>query len=82
VATSGEAGPLVYIGDGRSDFCIAEEADLLFARSVLARHCVDNGLPFVAFETFSDVQRYLFLRQQDARYSVKAPSPGRVEARV
>jgi 2-hydroxy-3-keto-5-methylthiopentenyl-1-phosphate phosphatase len=59
--------PLVYVGDGRSDFCIAEEADLLFARATLARHCVDHGLAFIPYDNFSDVQRYLFLVRLDGR---------------
>lgn len=78
VAQSGERGPLVYIGDGRSDFCIAEHADLLFARSVLSRHCVDNGLPFIAYENFSDVQRFLFLRHQESHFSRGVEAPVRI----
>jgi 2,3-diketo-5-methylthio-1-phosphopentane phosphatase len=58
---------LVYVGDGRSDFCVAEEADVLFARGTLARHCVMRGISFVGYDTFADVQRYLFLMRQDER---------------
>jgi 2,3-diketo-5-methylthio-1-phosphopentane phosphatase len=74
VTRAGAPNPLVYIGDGRSDFCIAGEADVLFARSTLARHCVDQGLPFIAYDNFSDVQRYLFLMRLDGR-SDKASAP-------
>lgn len=69
VTRAGSPQPLVYVGDGRSDFCIAEEADLLFARSTLARHCVDQGLAFIAYDSFGDVQRYLFLMRLDQRSS-------------
>jgi 2,3-diketo-5-methylthio-1-phosphopentane phosphatase len=67
VTRAGVPSPLVYVGDGRSDFCIAEEADLLFARATLARHCVDHGLAFIPYDNFSDVQRYLFLVRLDGR---------------
>lgn len=50
---------LVYIGDGRSDFCVAEEADVLFARATLADHCRERGLPYVPYDTFVDVQDHL-----------------------
>jgi 2,3-diketo-5-methylthio-1-phosphopentane phosphatase len=36
----------VFIGDGLSDFCTAAEADVIFARRSLARHCAENGIPF------------------------------------
>jgi len=56
---------MVYVGDGRSDFCVAESAGLLFARGALARHCVQNRLAFVPYDTFADVHRYLFLVHQE-----------------
>lgn len=33
-------------GDGLSDFCAAAEADVIFARRSLARHCTENDIPF------------------------------------
>jgi 2-hydroxy-3-keto-5-methylthiopentenyl-1-phosphate phosphatase len=42
----------IVIGDGRSDFCVAEGADLILAKSALARHCRSSGLPFFPFESF------------------------------
>jgi 2-hydroxy-3-keto-5-methylthiopentenyl-1-phosphate phosphatase len=44
----------LVVGDGRSDFCIARRADLVLAKSALLPHCVENGLPVHAFETFED----------------------------
>jgi len=59
IARAQERGLMVYVGDGRSDFCVAEEAGLLFARSTLAAHCRQRGLEFVPYETFTDVQQCL-----------------------
>lgn len=42
----------IVIGDGRSDFCVAEGADLILAKRALARHCRSSGLPFFPFESF------------------------------
>jgi len=49
------ASTLVYVGDGRSDFCIAGRADVLFAKDALADYAVSRGRPFHPFETFHDV---------------------------
>jgi len=45
----------VYIGDGRSDFCVSDKVDLVFAKDKLADYCDENGIPYVAFEDFSDL---------------------------
>ncbi|GGH19060.1 2,3-diketo-5-methylthio-1-phosphopentane phosphatase [Alsobacter metallidurans] len=65
---SGGSAPVRYtvvIGDGRSDMCVAERADLVFAKqgaeapSPLLRHCGNLGLPHVAFTSFDDLGRAL-----------------------
>ncbi|WP_052293722.1 HAD-IB family phosphatase [Azospirillum sp. B510] len=43
------------IGDGRSDFCAAEQADAVFAKGKLARHCQEAGIPHAAFTGFGDL---------------------------
>jgi 2,3-diketo-5-methylthio-1-phosphopentane phosphatase len=43
----------VLIGDGRSDICAAESADLVLAKGTLAEHCRDVGLPFISFTDFA-----------------------------
>ncbi|AYG60912.1 MtnX-like HAD-IB family phosphatase [Rhizobium jaguaris] len=45
----------IYIGDGRSDFCVADKVDLVFAKDKLADYCDDRGIPFVGFENFADL---------------------------
>lgn len=46
---------LVYVGDGRSDFCVSGRADILFAKASLADYAAARGQPFHPFETFADV---------------------------
>lgn len=46
----------IYVGDGRSDFCVSSKVDLLFAKHALAVHCTRNFIPFVPYTTFKDVQ--------------------------
>jgi 2,3-diketo-5-methylthio-1-phosphopentane phosphatase len=46
---------VVYIGDGYSDFCAAEHADIIFAKKALAAHCNTHRIPHYPFSTFADV---------------------------
>ena len=46
---------LVYIGDGRSDFCVSRRADVLFAKGALADYAAGRGEAHHAFETFHDI---------------------------
>ncbi len=48
-------GPVILVGDGKSDACLAGHADMVFAKSSLAHHCEQAGIPFHPFRTFSDV---------------------------
>ena len=45
----------VYVGDGLSDICPAEQADWVFAKSKLLEHMQQNGLPCKPFETLKDL---------------------------
>lgn len=61
VAAPGEAGPVVFIGDGRSDFCVSSRADVLFAKDSLAAYAADRGMAFHRFDDFHNVIRALDL---------------------
>ena len=54
-------GPVyaVFIGDGFSDACGAEEADLVFAKKDLERYCRINNIDCVAYDDFFDVTRHM-----------------------
>lgn len=49
----------IYVGDGRSDLCPARKAHLVFAKNNLARLLEREQLPFIPFETLTDVARTL-----------------------
>lgn len=48
-------GPVVLIGDGKSDACLAAEADVVFAKGSLVKHCEQQGIEHYRFQTFADV---------------------------
>jgi len=50
---------VIYIGDGYTDLCPAQHADVLFATGTLAEHCAATNKPFIPFSTFHDIQREL-----------------------
>jgi 2,3-diketo-5-methylthio-1-phosphopentane phosphatase len=45
----------IYIGDGRSDFCVSAKAGVVFAKDKLADHCIEQGIPFFGFTDFTDL---------------------------
>lgn len=55
----------VFIGDGFSDRLAAPHADLLYAKSALARYCDKQGIAYVPFERFAEVQADLERRLPD-----------------
>ena len=48
-------GPIVLIGDGKSDACISGLADIVFAKGSLIKHCEKNQIKHHKFQTFADV---------------------------
>ncbi len=50
---------VVFAGDGASDFCVAKEVDVLFARRSLATHCRSTGIPFTPFESLQPVLEFV-----------------------
>ena len=53
VALGGE--PRIYIGDGRSDFCVSNKLEIVFAKQSLAVYCAQHAIPFIAYENFSHI---------------------------
>lgn len=74
VATQTSSGPIVFIGDGRSDFCVSSRADVLFAKDSLADYATGRGRAFHAFTSFDDVTRAL------ARLMASSPPAPRARA--
>lgn len=63
-ADAGRGMPVVLIGDGKSDQCIARIADVVFAKSKLRTICEAEGIPHFPFETFADVIETIRRREE------------------
>jgi len=46
---------IVYIGNGFSDRCAVQYADMIFAKDELLKYCEENNITFFPFENFGDV---------------------------
>ncbi|RUM26572.1 phosphoserine phosphatase [Rhizobium vallis] len=49
----------IYIGDGRSDFCVSHQASAVFAKKKLAEYCDLNRIPYSPYQGFAEVQASL-----------------------
>lgn len=47
----------IFVGDGYSDTCAIEAADILFANKDLEKHCIKNNIEYYGFDSFADVSR-------------------------
>jgi 2-hydroxy-3-keto-5-methylthiopentenyl-1-phosphate phosphatase len=50
-----EYDSILFVGNGLSDRCGAREADFVFAKSSLYRHCIQQDIPCHFFENFHDI---------------------------
>ena len=48
----------VYVGDGQSDVCGSEGADIVFAKGYLKDHYKNKGLSCISFDVLKDVYDY------------------------
>jgi 2-hydroxy-3-keto-5-methylthiopentenyl-1-phosphate phosphatase len=67
VTTSADTDTIVYIGDGYSDHCPVEIADIVFARDMLASFCSRHSIAHHEFEDFYTIQTQL------EKYMVERP---------
>nr|MDO8097559.1 MtnX-like HAD-IB family phosphatase [Candidatus Njordarchaeota archaeon] len=56
---------IIYVGDGYSDMCAAEEADFVIAKSYLLDHCMTHKIQYAAFKDFADVVRSINLKLEE-----------------
>lgn len=67
----------VLIGDGKSDFCWSDKADLVLAKSKLVNHCREKNVIYKEFDNFADVKRIVqevYHPLSQTQVSVKRPS--------
>lgn len=65
---------IVYLGDGHTDRCAAQRADLVFAKGYLAQFLGRKGIPFHPFQRYADVLPHLTALLSEAK-AVKAICP-------
>jgi len=46
---------VLMIGDGASDFCVAESSDFVFAKGKLIAHCIAENIAHAPIQDFADV---------------------------
>ena len=53
---------ILFIGDGMTDRCAGQEADLLFAKRgyALEKHCQGRELPYIPYTDFNELTAYLW----------------------
>ena len=64
----------IFVGDGLSDLCPAEAADIVFAKGALARHLSSAGTPFIPFASLGDVFYYLEMENRHRHSIAAAPT--------
>jgi len=52
-------GAVAFVGEGSSDRYAALYADVTFAKLALIAHCERDGVPYVPWDDFDDVRRWL-----------------------
>lgn len=55
VARAFDKGPVILVGDGRSDYCLARSADFVFAKGSLKSFCETENIPHTPFVSFNDI---------------------------
>lgn len=47
--------PILYVGDGTSDYCVSHHVDIVFAKDKLINYCQENKIAHYSIQCFSDV---------------------------
>jgi 2,3-diketo-5-methylthio-1-phosphopentane phosphatase len=53
---TGDDDIIVYVGEGYSDFCPAQYADIVFAKQELQRFCQEENISYHNYQSFHDVE--------------------------
>ncbi|MBI3440252.1 MAG: MtnX-like HAD-IB family phosphatase [Proteobacteria bacterium] len=62
----------MYVGDSRSDFCVASKPEMVFAKGKLADYCDKNDIPYAPYNNFHNVTDGLARLLQDVPVHMKA----------
>jgi len=53
---------VVFIGDGSTDRCVAEIADVVFAKNSLLEYCKVNNIEHIPWTDFNDISNFILVR--------------------
>lgn len=70
---------VVYIGDGRSDYCPVQFADIVFAKGNLDTYCARNHISYYPFKSFFEVQSLL---EQHRKKNLKKSKYSKISQRM
>jgi len=64
----------VFVGDGLSDQCVSNFADIVFAKGRLASYCWKNNITYFEYKNFSDVKNKLIklIQQKKVKHRQEA----------
>ncbi len=81
-AVFGTTPGILLIGDGRSDFCPAEQASLVLAKKSLAIYCRKSAIDHIEIGGFADAKRAIlaFCKPKDKTDSAKRDTTGAFHA--
>ena len=54
----GSLKPVVYVGDGHSDMCVARHADMVLAKEPLLGFCRQNNIKCAGFNSWKDILEF------------------------
>lgn len=66
--------PVIHVGDGKSDFCLAGKAAFVFSKGKLTRHCRENAIAHSSFDSFKYIEKNLRLLIEQPAVSVRPHS--------
>ena len=69
---SEEKAQRIYVGDGRSDFCVSDKPEFVLAKGNLISYCKKNDISYIPYQNFYDVMGELkhLLRNSPLRKAV------------
>jgi len=50
---------IIFIGDGITDRCAVENADIIYAKHTLAEQCDAQGIAYIPYDTFDDITNHM-----------------------
>lgn len=73
-----KSGPVLFIGDGASDFCVSHRADFVLAKGKLIDYVIAENIPHAPINGFRDALMWLVAIAQEDLISMSSIFPSRL----